>query len=145
MQSRARPCRRRRSQSLARPRKPTSWTAKPPARLTRFEIEVASKDDRHHIIKNDDVVAIAPIQPGEAGYLAVLDMAGPLRWATLEHSRIRARLGQTPISTLHAVSDREMSNACNDAFTDLIRKSADRLFALTFHLLRKRTLREDEL
>ena len=45
MQSRARPCRRRRSQSLARPRKPTSWTAKPPVRLTRFEIEVASKDD----------------------------------------------------------------------------------------------------
>jgi hypothetical protein len=110
--------------------------------LTRFEIEIASKADRHHVIKNDDLQSIAPMLPNERGYLAVLDMAEPMRWAVLEHGRAEGRLGRTPMTTLHAVADRDLSKACNVAFSGLILESAERLRALTFHLLCDRVLRE---
>jgi hypothetical protein len=111
--------------------------------LTRFEIEIASKGDRHHVIKSDDLESIAPLLPNEVGYLAVLDMAEPLRWAVLEYSRVVGRLGRAPMSTLHAVADRELSKACNMAFSELILESVERLRALTFHLLCDRVLRGD--
>jgi hypothetical protein len=111
-------------------------------RLTRFEIEIASKGDRYHVIKNDDLESIARVLPNEMGYLAVLDMAEPLRWAVLESSRVKGRLGRTPMATLHAVADRDLSKACNVAFLELILESMERLRALTFHLLCDRVLRE---
>jgi hypothetical protein len=111
-------------------------------RLTRFEIEIASQGDRHHVIKHDDLESITPSLPNELGYLAVLDMAEPLRWAVLEYSRVRRRLGRVPMSTLHAVAERDLSNACNVAFTELILESIERLRALTFHLLCDRVLRD---
>lgn len=111
-------------------------------RLTRFEIEIASKADRHHAIKDDDLRSTAPVLRSDMGYLAVLDMAEPLRWAVMEHSRVRGRSGRVPMSTLHAVADRELSKACNVAFVELIVESIDRLPALTFHLLCDRVLRE---
>jgi hypothetical protein len=83
-----------------------------------------------------------PTLPNEMGYLAVLDMAEPLRWAVLEHSRVRGRLGRVAMSTLHAVADRDLSNACNVAFAELVLESVERLRALTFHLLCDRVLRE---
>ena len=113
-------------------------------RFARFEIEIASKGDRHHTIKSDDLSAISPVKPGELGYLAVLDMAEPMRWATLEQSRIRGRLGRAPISTLHAVADRELTKLCNDAFFELVGESIDRLPALTFRLLCDRVLRDNQ-
>jgi len=112
-------------------------------RLARFEIEIAAKSDRHHVIKNDDVMSIAPVTPNELGYLAVLDMAEPLCWALLEHSRLRGRLGRTPMSTLHAICDSELSKACSVAFSEIIAECAARLPALTFHLLCDRVLRGD--
>ena len=110
--------------------------------LTRFEIEIASKGDRHHVIKSEDIESIAPVLPNEMGYLAVLDMAEPLRWAVLDHARARGRLGRAPMSTLHAVADRDLSRACNVAFSELILESLERLRALTFHLLCDRVLPE---
>jgi hypothetical protein len=110
--------------------------------LTRFEIEIASKADRHHVIKTDDLESISPVLPNESGYLAVLDLAEPLRWAVLEHSRVRGRLGRAPMATLHAVADRDLSKACNVAFSELILESVERLRALTFHLLCDRVLRD---
>jgi hypothetical protein len=73
----------------------------------------------------------------------VLDMAEPLRWAVLEHSRLRSRLGRAALSTLHAVADRDLSKACNVAFSEPILESIDRLRGLTFHLLCDRVLRKE--
>jgi hypothetical protein len=111
-------------------------------RLARFEIEIASKGDRHHVIKNDDVESIAPVLPNELGYLVVLDMAEPLRWAVMDYLRVRGRVGRAAISTLHAVADRDLSKACNVAFFEIIAESVRRLPALTFRLLCARVLRE---
>ena len=109
-------------------------------RLTRIEVEIASMGDRYHVIKSDDAEAVAPTERNEQGYLAVLDIAEPVRWAPIEHSRIRGRLGRRPLTTLHALADRELARACNDAFAEIISANAERLPALTFHLLCQRVL-----
>ena len=112
-------------------------------RLTRVEVEVASMDERYHVIKADDAQAVAPTERNERGYLAVLDIAEPVRWAPIEYSRIRPRLGRQPLATLHALADPELARACNDAFAEIIIVDAERLPALTFHLLRQRILSRD--
>ena len=61
--------------------------------------------------------------------------------APIEHSRLRGRLGRTPMSTLHAICDSELSKSCSVAFSEIIVECAARLPALTFHLLRDRVLR----
>ena len=67
------------------------------SRELRFEI--ASMGARYHVIKADDAEAIAPIGRNEQGYLAVLDIAEPVRWAPIEYPRIRHRLGRQPLAT----------------------------------------------
>ena len=109
-------------------------------RLTRVEVEVASMSERYHVIKADDAEAVAPTVRNEQGYLAVLDIAEPVRWAPIEYSRIRPRLGRQPLATLHALAHPELARACNDAFAEFIIANAERLPALTFHLLCQRVL-----
>ena len=109
-------------------------------RLTRIEVEIASMGERYHVIKADDAEAVAPTERNEQGYLAVLDIAEPVRWALIEYSRIRRRLGRWPLATLHALSHRELGRACNAAFAEIIIADAERLPALTFQLLRQRVL-----
>ena len=109
-------------------------------RLTRVEVEVASMGERYHVIKADDAEAIAPTERNEQGYLAVLDIAEPVRWAPIAYSRVRRRLGRQPLATLHALAHRELARACNDAFAEIIIANAERLPALTFHLLCQRVL-----
>ena len=111
--------------------------------LTRVEVEVASMGERYHTIKADDAEAVAPTERNEKGYLAVLDIAEPVRWAPIEYSRIYPRLGRQPLATLHALADPELARACNDAFVEIIILDAERLPALTFHLLRQRVLLRD--
>lgn len=113
--------------------------------LTKFEVEIASMSGRSHVIKKDDVQAVAPGQRGDLGYLAVLDMAEPVRWAPLAHSRICKRLGRVRLTTMHALADQELARACNDAFADIVIENAERLPALTFHLLRQRVLSRNNL
>ena len=108
--------------------------------LTRVEVEIASMGKRYHVIKADDAEAVAPIERHERGYLAVLDIAEPVRWATIEHSRIRPRLGRQPLATLHALAHRELARACTDAFAEIVIADAERLPALTFRLLCQRVL-----
>ena len=112
-------------------------------RLTRVEVEIASMGARYHVIKADDAKAIAPTGRGERGYLAVLDIAEPVRWAPISYSRIRSRLGRQPLATLHAIADWELARACNDAFAEIVIADAERLPALTYHLLCKRALPRD--
>ena len=69
-------------------------------------------------IKADDAVAVAPAERNEQGYLAVLDIAEPVRWAPIEYSRIRRRLGRQPLATMHALAHRELARACTDAFAE---------------------------
>lgn len=109
-------------------------------RLTRVEVEIASMGERYHVIKTEDAEAVAPIDPSEQGYLAVLDIAEPVRWAPIEHARLCHRLGRQPLSTLHALAHRELASECNQAFSELIIAEAERLPALTFHLLCQRIL-----
>lgn len=109
-------------------------------RLTRVEVEIASMDKRYHVIKADDAEAIAPTERHERGYLAVLDIVEPIRWAPIAYSRIRRRLGRQPLATLHALADGELASACNDAFAEIIMANAERLPALTFRLLCQRVL-----
>ena len=109
-------------------------------RLTRVEVEIASMGERYHVIKMDDAEAVAPTSVKEQGYLAVLDIAAPVRWAPIEYSRFRHRLGRQPLATLHALAHRELARACNDAFVEIIISNAERLPALTFHLLCQRIL-----
>ena len=109
-------------------------------RLTRVEVEIASMGERYHVIKADDAEAIAPTESNEQGYLAVLDIAEPVRWAPIAYSLIRCRLGRQPLATLHALAHRELARACNDAFVEIIIANAGRLPALTFHLLCQRVL-----
>ena len=109
-------------------------------RRTRVEVEIASARERYHVIKADDAQAVAPDESNEQGYLAVLDIATPVRWAPIEYSRFRHRLGRQPLATLHAIAHRELARACNDAFAEIIIADAERLPALTFHLLRQRIL-----
>jgi len=105
-------------------------------RLTRVEVEISSIGKRYHVIKKDDAHAIAPTtERNEQGYLAVLDIAEPVRWAPIEYSRIRHRLGRQPVATLHALADRKFAKTCNDAFVEIIIANAERLPALTFHRL----------
>ena len=104
-------------------------------RLTRIEVEIAPMGQRYHVIKADDAEAVAPSERNEQGYLAVLDIAEPVRWAPIEYSRFRRRLGKQPLATLHALAHRELARACNDAFVEIIIADAERLPALTFHLL----------
>ena len=110
-------------------------------RLTRVEVEVASSRERYHVIKADDADAVAPKEHNEQGYLAVLDIAEPIRWAPIEYARVRPRLGRHPLATLHALAHRELARACNEAFEEIIMADAERLPALTFHLLCQRVLR----
>ena len=112
-------------------------------RLTRVEVEIAPMGERYHVIKADDVQAVAPIERNEQGYLAVLDIAEPVRWAPMEYSRIRCRLGRQPLATLHALVDRKLARDCNDAFAEFINANAERLPALTFRLLCQRVLRRN--
>ena len=112
-------------------------------RLTRVEVEIASMSDRYHVIKADDAVALAPTERNEQGYLAVLDIAEPVRWAPIEYSRIRRRLGRQPLATMHALAHRELARACNDAFAEIVIANAEQLPALTFHLLCQRVLRRN--
>lgn len=109
-------------------------------RLTRIEVEITSIGQRYHVLKADDAEGVAPTNPNEQGYLAVLDIAEPVRWAPIEYSRFRHRLGRQPLATLHALADRELASACNDAFAEIIIADAERLAALTFHLLCQRVL-----
>ena len=109
-------------------------------RLTKVEVEIASMREKYHVIKADDAEAVAPTERNEQGYLAVLDIAEPVRWAPIEHSRIRRRLGRQPLATLHALAHRELARECNDAFVEMIIADAERLPALTFHLLCQRVL-----
>ena len=109
-------------------------------RLTRIEVEIAPMGQRYHVIKADDAEAVAPSERNEQGYLAVLDIAEPVRWAPIEYSRFRRRLGKQPLATLHALAHRELARACNDAFVEIIIADAERLPALTFHLLCQRVL-----
>ena len=109
-------------------------------RLTRVEVEIAPMGERYHVIKADDAQAVAPIERNEHGYLAVLDIAEPVRWAPIEYSRIRRRLGRQPLATIHALAHRELARACNDAFAEIITTNAERLPALTFRLLCQRVL-----
>ena len=81
-----------------------------------------------------------PTERNEQGYLAVLDVAEPVRWAPIAYSQIRRRLGRQPLATLHALAHRELARACNDAFAEIIIANAERLPALTFHLLCQRVL-----
>ena len=112
-------------------------------RLTRVEVEIAPMGERYHVIKADDVKAVAPIEHNQQGYLAVLDIAEPVRWAPIEYSRIRFRLGRQPLATLHSLAHRKLARECNDAFAEFIRANAERLPALTFRLLRQRVLRRN--
>ena len=108
--------------------------------LTRVEVEVASVRERFHVIKMEDAKAIAPTDCNEQGYLAVLDIAEPVRWAPIEYSRIRSRLGRQPLATLHALADPDLARACSEAFAEIVIHEAERLPALTYHLLCKRVL-----
>ena len=112
-------------------------------RLTRIEVEIAAMGERYHVIKQDDVCGIKPTKRNEQGYLAVLDIAEPVRWTLLEYSRIRRRLGRQPLATLHALSHRELGSACNSAFAEIVIADAERLSALTFQLLCQRVLRQN--
>lgn len=113
--------------------------------LARFEIEIASAVERDHSIKSDDLVSIAPVAEGDTGFLAILDIAYPVRWAVIEHGRIRKRLGRWPLTTLHAIADADLSGQCARAFYDIVSENCGRLHSLTFHLLceRIRTSRLD--
>ena len=109
-------------------------------RLTRVEVETAPMGARFHVIKKDDVRAVAPLERNQQGYLAVLDIAEPVRWAPIEYSRLRRRVGKLPLATLHALADRELARSCNEAFGEFITTNAEQLSALTFRLLRRRVL-----
>ena len=109
-------------------------------RLTRIEVEVATIGERYHVIKADDVAGVAPTNPNDQGYLSVLDIAEPVRWAPIEYSRFRHRQGKQRLATLHALADRELARECNDAFAEIIIADSERLAALTFHLLCQRIL-----
>ena len=109
-------------------------------RLTRVEVEIASMGERYHVIKKEDVEAVTPTERDEQGYLAVLDIAEPIRWAPIEYCRIHRNLGRQSLATLHALAHRELTRACNDAFVEFIVANAERLQALTFHLLCRRVL-----
>ena len=108
--------------------------------LTRIEVEVASARDRFHVIKMDDAEAVAPTKRNEQGYLAVLDIAEPVRWAPIEYSRIRSRLGRQPLATMHALADPDLARECTEAFAEIVICEAERLPALTYRLLCKRVL-----
>lgn len=112
-------------------------------RLTRVEVEIAPMGERYHVIKAEDVKAVTPTERNAQGYLAVLDIAEPVRWAPIEHARIRGRLGRQPLAVLHALAHRELARACNGAFAEIITANTQRLPALTFRLLRQRVLRHD--
>ena len=109
-------------------------------RLTRVEVEIAPMGERFHVIKIEDVRAVAPLERNQQGYLAVLDIAEPVRWAPIEYSRIRGRVGKQPLATLHALADPELAKSCNEAFGEFITTNAERLSALTFRLLRRRVI-----
>lgn len=110
-------------------------------RFTRFEVEVASTGDRAHTVKNDDLVSIKPVRDTDGGFLAILDALHPVRWAVIEHSRIRKRLGRWPMTTLHALADLDLSRECTTAFCEILSENDQRLESLTFHLLCDRVLR----
>ena len=112
--------------------------------LTRVEVEVASIEKRHHVIKADDAGAVAPTKRNEQGYLSVLDIADPVRWAPIEYSRFRHRLGRQPLATLHSLAHIELASACNNAFSEIIIANEERLPALTFRLLCQRVLAQKE-
>lgn len=104
-------------------------------RRTRVEVEIASVSHRYHVIKADDADAITPLERNEQGYLAVLDIVEPVRWAPIDHSRIRHRLGRQPLATLHALAHRELAMRCNSAFREFVVANSRRLSALTFRRL----------
>ena len=109
-------------------------------RIARFEVEIASARDRDHTIKSDDLVSIRPVHDADAGFLAILDATHPVRWAVIEHSRIRKRLGRWPLTTLHAIADADLSKQCTAAFCEILSENSGKLQALTFHLLCDRVL-----
>ena len=111
--------------------------------LTRVEVEIATLGERYHVIKANDALAVAPTERDEKGYLAVLDIEEPVRWAPIEYSRFRHRLGRQPLATLHALAHQGIARACNDAFVEMIIADPERLSALTFRLLRQRILLRD--
>ncbi len=112
-------------------------------RTVRFEVEITSARDRHHVIKSDDLASIGGAHNAEDGFLAILDSAYPVRWAVIGSSRIGRRLGRWPLVTLHALADQSLSKQCGAAFGEILSENAENLPALTFHLLCDRVLRRD--
>ena len=114
-------------------------------RVARFEVEIAPASERYHTIKGDDLVSIRPVHESEAGFLAILDSAHPIRWAVIEHSRIQNRLGRWPLSTLHGIADADLSKQCTEAFCEILSVNSRKLQALTFHLLCTRAMRGESV
>src|SRR5262249_26068637 len=75
------------------------------------------------------------------GFLAVLDCAEPAQWIIVSSQRA-ARLigGPVHISTLAAVSNREVSADCTEEFKELVQSHAHELSNLSYGLLRNRAL-----
>lgn len=106
-----------------------------------IEVEVANKAGYGHVLKADDLNSICPHAERGTGYLAVLECGYPLRWTVIGYERLKYRkLGMLPLSTLRAVRDQQLSDACSEEFVGILLDCQDRISNLTFHLLVGRVL-----
>jgi hypothetical protein len=109
-----------------------------------IEVEVASATSRVHILKAEDVTAVASTDGHSMGLLAVLDCAVPIRWIVIGWDVLKLRpIGTISLTTLQAIADQGLSARCTLEFVRLVESNKMNLQNLTFHLLRLRALRGD--
>jgi hypothetical protein len=96
-------------------------------------------------LSKDDVDGIAALG-NRGGWFAALDQASPVQWIIVTRDTASRLLGRPlHLSTLLANSDAIVSDECNRSFYDLILLHRNRLPQLTYGILRRRALSQDEL
>jgi hypothetical protein len=116
------------------------------SRRLLLEVEAIHSVNRKHAVKIEDIEAIRPTMPGDAGYLAVLDGAIPVRWALLEYEKLRLHgPSELPLGTIHALADRQLSEQCTANLIAMVLDNEHVLENLSFHLLAARACRGEHI
>ncbi|MBI4244231.1 MAG: hypothetical protein HY606_09100 [Planctomycetes bacterium] len=97
-------------------------------------------------ISPDDIAGIRPSGLNEVGYFAVLDCAVPISWLISEYDKIRRHESRSVnIETIRTAINLDFSNEFTAVFTELMTMHKERLYMLTYAILRERALRGEGL
>lgn len=121
------------------------------ARTNDREILVQVKTTSHHwsnpsfLMSDEDLVGISE-QGRRDGWLAFLDCALPVEWILVAKKELLPFANTLmQVETLRAISDQPKSTQCTRDFFDIMQKMGERVFNLSYKILRTRALKNEPL